>query len=131
MLYVIRHRRKVCVFSGSIHWKFAFILWLLFVGMSNVWINPIPFLIGSLFPDADHKKAPIGRLFPLWLIFKHRGFTHTLVGLVVFSLPIGIWYNWKWAATFAVGYLLHLAMDSSTPMGIKWIRGHKRRKRYV
>lgn len=99
------------------------------VGVNNVWFNPIPFLIGSVFADCDHKQAPMGRLFPVWLVCNHRGFTHTVWGLALFSLPIGIFYSWKWCLIFACGYFLHLVMDSSTPMGIKWIRGHKRRKK--
>jgi membrane-bound metal-dependent hydrolase YbcI (DUF457 family) len=119
----------VCVFSGKIHWQFTFIIWLMICVPNNIWLNPIPLLIGSLFPDTDCKSAPIGRFIPLWLIWNHRGFTHTLPALVLFSLPIGIWYSWKWSALFACGYLLHLAMDSSTPMGVKWIGGHKKRKK--
>jgi membrane-bound metal-dependent hydrolase YbcI (DUF457 family) len=101
------------------------------VCFQDVFINPIPFLIGSVFPDADHPKAPMGRILPLHWFFNHRGFTHTLGGMVVFSLPIGIFYSWKWAGLFALGYLLHLAMDDGTPMRVKWIRGHKRRRRKV
>lgn len=120
----------VCVFSGSIHWKFTFIIWLLIIAMGDhLWLNPIPLLIGSLFPDTDCKSAPIGKFLPLWLLFNHRGFTHSLPALVLFSLPIGMFYDWKWSALFACGYLLHLAMDSSTPMGVKWLHGHRRKKR--
>jgi membrane-bound metal-dependent hydrolase YbcI (DUF457 family) len=93
--------------------------------------NPIPFLIGSVFPDCDHRKAPMGRILPMWIFFNHRGFTHTITSLVLFSLPIGIFYKWEWAGLFALGYLLHLAMDDSTPMRIKWWKGHKRRRRKV
>jgi membrane-bound metal-dependent hydrolase YbcI (DUF457 family) len=104
-------------------------MWVLFQGVcfQDVWLNPIPFLIGSVFPDADHKHAPMGRLIPLWLLFNHRGFTHSIPALVIFSAPIGMFYSWKWCALFACGYLLHLAMDDSTPMRVKWLRGHKKR----
>ena len=115
-------------FSGKIHFQFALILWILIqMGVDHVFLNPIPFLIGSVFPDCDHRQAPMGRLFPLWLCFNHRGFTHTLPAIALFSLPVGIFISWKWAALFACGYLLHLLMDSSTPMGIKWLHGHKRK----
>jgi membrane-bound metal-dependent hydrolase YbcI (DUF457 family) len=63
------------------------------VCFQDVFINPIPFLIGSVFPDSDHPKAPMGRILPLHWFFNHRGFTHTLGGMVVFSLPIGIFYK--------------------------------------
>lgn len=100
------------------------------MGIDDVFLNPIPFLIGSVFPDCDHRKAPMGRIIPLWLFFNHRGFTHSLVALVLFSLPIGIFYSWKWCLLFAAGYLLHLAMDDSTPMRVKWLLGHKRKRAY-
>jgi membrane-bound metal-dependent hydrolase YbcI (DUF457 family) len=120
----------VCAFSGKLHFQFSFIVWLLIqVGVDHVFLNPIPFLIASVFPDCDIRTSPMGRVLPLWLIFNHRGFTHTLGGLLVFSLPIGIFYSWKWCFLFAGGYFLHLMMDSGTPMGVKWIKGHKRRKR--
>lgn len=98
------------------------------VGVNNFWFNPIPFLIGSIFPDCDHRKAPMGRLLPLWLVFNHRGFTHTCWGLVGFSALVGC-YNLNWGIIFMAGYFLHLVMDSGTPMGIKWIVGHKKRPR--
>jgi len=101
------------------------------VCFEGTFFNPIPFLIGSIFPDADHRHAPMGKIIPLWLVFNHRGFTHSLPALAIFSLPLGIWYSWEWAILFALGYLLHLAMDDSTPMRVKWMTGHKRRKRYV
>jgi membrane-bound metal-dependent hydrolase YbcI (DUF457 family) len=120
----------VFVFSGRIHWQFAFIVWILIqVGVDDVFLNPIPWLIGSVFPDSDHKRAPMGRLIPLWIMFNHRGFTHTIPALVLFSLPIGIWYSWKWALLFGCGYFIHLMMDSGTPMGIKWFSGHKRKQK--
>ena len=119
-------------FSGKIHFQFALILYVMFqlICFQDTFLNPIPFLIGSVFPDCDHPKAPIGRICPMWLFFNHRGFTHTLPAIAVFSLPIGIWYDWKWCMLFALGYLLHLAMDDSTPMRVKWWKGHKRRKAY-
>jgi membrane-bound metal-dependent hydrolase YbcI (DUF457 family) len=119
-------------FSSKIHWGFTLIVWCMIqVQVNDVFLNPIPLLIGSLFPDTDIKYSKLGKFIPLWLLFNHRGFTHTLPAMVLFSLPIGMFYSWKWCALFACGYLLHLAMDSSTPMGIKWITGHKRRKTYA
>lgn len=115
--------------SGRVHVGFAFLLWILIqTGVEQThayFINPVPFLIGSLFPDCDHRKAPMGKILPLWLFFKHRGFTHSLVSLVVFTSPLVIWGKYEWAITFALGYLLHLAMDDSTPMRVRWLVGHR------
>jgi membrane-bound metal-dependent hydrolase YbcI (DUF457 family) len=112
----------VCVFSGSIHWKFALIVWIfLQLGVDgSVFLNPIPFLVASIFPDCDHKRAPMGRILPLWLFFKHRGFTHSLYALVLCSCLVSL-YDLKWGLLFAGGYFLHLMMDSGTPMGVNWL----------
>jgi membrane-bound metal-dependent hydrolase YbcI (DUF457 family) len=114
-------------FNGKIHWGFAFIIWVLIQCQVDVFLNPIPFLIGSQFPDTDIKYSKLGKIIPLWLFFNHRGFIHSIPAMILFALPIGIWYSWKWCILFSLGYLLHLAMDDSTPMGIKWMTGHKKR----
>ena len=120
-------RRDVVAFSGRIHVGFAVIIWVMIqMGVDRVFLNPIPFLIGSVLPDCDHRHAPMGKILPLWLVFNHRGFTHTIPAVILFSAPIAYW-NLKWGMLFAAGYLLHLLMDSSTPMGIKWWKGHKKR----
>lgn len=115
-------------FNGKIHWGFALFLWVLIQQGVPHFLNPIPFLIGSVFPDCDHRRAPMGRIFPMWLFFKHRGFTHSLQGLIIFSTPVMMW-NLKWGVIFGAGYLLHLAMDSGTPSGVKWIFKRKKVKR--
>lgn len=116
----------VCVFSGKIHWNFALLVWLLIQIQIPDWINPIPFLIGSIFPDADIRKSLIGKFIPLWIWFKHRTFIHSLQSAVLFSIPVTLFY-WKWGVLFFLGYLFHMMMDSGTPMGIVWI--YKKRKR--
>jgi membrane-bound metal-dependent hydrolase YbcI (DUF457 family) len=117
-----------CVFSGKIHYSFALIIWLLLVLIPD---NPpplklIPFLIGSVFPDADHRKAPMGRILPLWLFFKHRGFTHTIWGLIFFGSILSLFTSMYWTISFSLGFLLHLMMDSSTPMGVNWLGKKKK-----
>jgi inner membrane protein len=86
---------------------------------------PIHFILcgalGGLWPDTDTKKSIMGRLFPLWLICKHRGFTHSLLGLFIFTFVIaGIECNIETVVCFAVGYFSHLILDWTTPMGIPW-----------
>jgi membrane-bound metal-dependent hydrolase YbcI (DUF457 family) len=110
----------VIVWSGKMHVQFNFLIWVMVqVGVNDMFLNPIPFLLGSLCPDADHRKAPMGKILPLWLAFRHRGFTHTIWGLFLFSSLVGL-YDLKWGILFGCGYLLHLLEDSSTPMGINW-----------
>jgi membrane-bound metal-dependent hydrolase YbcI (DUF457 family) len=122
-------KEGVC-FSGKIHFQFALIIWFLiqFIGVQDVFLNPIPFLIGSVFPDCDHKSAPMGRILPMWLLFNHRGFTHSSSctgyyfhpNRYVLLVGSGVCY-------LLAGYLLHLAMDDGTPMRVKWLYGHKKR----
>lgn len=119
-------------FKGKVHWGFALALYLFLIVNDprlDHYLNPILVVIGSLFPDADHKHAPAGKIFPLWLVFTHRGFTHTIWGLVIFSGVVSIFNN-AWAASFAFGYLTHLLLDSLTPSGVHWL-GKKKAHRKV
>ncbi len=44
-------------------------------------------LLGSLLPDIDHPKSMLGRFNLFAGLMTHRGFSHTIVGCIVFSLP--------------------------------------------
>ncbi len=46
------------------------------------------------------------------------------MGIISFSVPISLFFDWNIGGLFAAGYFLHLIMDDCTPMGIKWFRGH-------
>lgn len=77
--------------------------------------------VGSLLPDADYPKAPVGRIIPLWIFFKHRTYTHSIffmlfVGVIGLIFHINIWLT----AGLLLGILSHLLLDSTTPMGIRW-----------
>lgn len=95
-------------------------IWVILVGMGNFWLNPIPLLIASTLPDADHKRAPMGRFIPMWLIWKHRTFTHTVWAMILFSLPF-FSLKFQYGISFVIGYFLHLVLDSGTPSGIRWL----------
>lgn len=114
-------------FSGKMHFNFALIVWILIQCQIDDWVNPIPFLIGSVFPDCDHRHAPMGRILPMWLLCKHRGFTHSLQGALIFTLPI-MYFNFKWGCIYVAGYLLHIAMDAGTPSGIRWVWKPRKKK---
>lgn len=78
-------------------------------------------LFGSLFPDIDSPNSLLGRwVFPLAVVTKHRGFMHSLLGMVVFSLPI-ILFSFIHGLVFAVSYLSHLICDSTTKSGVKFL----------
>lgn len=113
-------RRDVVAFSGRIHFGFAVIVWVMIqMGVDRVFLNPIPLLFATLLPDSDHPRSPIGRFIPLWLIWKHRTFTHTIWAMILFSIPFFI-YSFKWGCMFCLGYFLHLTLDSGTYTSIKW-----------
>lgn len=73
---------------------------------------------GSLLPDVDTPQSFIRRFIPFPFRMKHRGHTHSLVGLLVFSLmiiPFGV-NN----ATLGLicGYMSHILADSLTIYGV-------------
>lgn len=84
--------------------------------------------VGGLAPDLDHPGSKLGRKLlplsiPIWLLFGHRGGTHSLIATTAFlMLAAGLsWFNpvigW-WAAGFGIGYGVHLICDSMTRSGI-------------
>lgn len=78
--------------------------------------------IGALLPDADHPEAPVGRVIPLWIFFKHRTYTHSLVFMIAVAL-IGIILklNIFLVIGILIGILTHLVLDSTTYTGVKWL----------
>ena len=81
---------------------------LLFIGAAG---------IGALLPDVDTKKSFIRKFIPFFFPLKHRGHTHSIVGLLIFSLiiiPCGI----NSITTGLIwGYLSHILADSFTITG--------------
>lgn len=116
-----RYGEGAIAWNGYQHALFGGLLWWVLHDMHfGVAFYLLPMILGAVFPDADHPKAPAGRMIPLWLVFKHRTFTHTLWGLLLFS---GFWcllFGISGAISFATGYLTHLLTDALTPMGIRW-----------
>lgn len=110
----------MCVFKGSIHWRFAFLVWVLIQCQIDIWLNPLPLLFATLLPDADIKYSLIGRFIPLWVFWKHRTFTHTIWAMMLFSLPF-FSVSLIWGIMFLSGYFLHLVMDSGTKMSVNWL----------
>ncbi|AYA40468.1 metal-dependent hydrolase [Xenorhabdus nematophila] len=116
------------------------------------WLHMLPgVLLASLLPDIDHPSSTLGRLFrfisiPIAKLCGHRGFTHSLlaliVGMTLFQTEIPS--NWPIPTDFihamVVGYISHLIADMLTPAGIPllWplrtrfcipiIRGKERKK---
>lgn len=98
--------------------------------------------LGSLMPDIDHPGSKIGRKAKVTskIVSKtmgHRGWTHTLLALVL--IIGGLFYVLRfitayqalygyWALGFSIGYLSHLILDAFTVQGIPAFKpfSHKR-----
>lgn len=120
-------RKRVVAPNGKAHVLIGCSIWY-FIHPSFD-LTFVSVVIGSLLPDADHPKAPAGRILPLWLFFKHRKFTHTLYGLALFSILYFSLLGIEWVYPFIVGYVSHLIADSTTPMGVKWLGNRGKKKK--
>ncbi|MFH0808258.1 MAG: metal-dependent hydrolase [archaeon] len=84
-------------------------------------------LLGSVFVDVDSCSSRVGRKvwFLSWFL-RHRGFFHSLIGALGFSLIVGVFSLWG-GFGFFVGYISHLFLDSFTRMGLKmfWPSGFR------
>jgi membrane-bound metal-dependent hydrolase YbcI (DUF457 family) len=85
-------------------------------------------LIGCLLafslPDIDHENSKISRKLPIisWfttLMCKHRGITHSIVGLSIpFMIAVYLPFGMELAYGIVIGYVSHLFGDMCTPRGI-------------
>jgi inner membrane protein len=98
-------------------------------------------LIGGITPDIDQPTAPLWRNLPVGKFFGrlfdrlaggHRFLTHSIIGLVLFSLLVRLLLTFLspvmhgtntglvwWA--FMIGMVSHLVMDSFTKEGVPWL----------
>ena len=87
---------------------------------------------GAILPDIDSPKSYINRKYLLGigkgvsLFSKHRGFWHSIYGLliclVLSIIAIGLLQAPViFAFALPLGYFLHLAADSLNVSGIKWL----------
>lgn len=86
-------------------------------------------IFGALIPDIDHinsrignKLKPISKLIKL-LGVKHRGITHSLLGIIIFSFLIKklFYLNWisqGWYYSLLLGYISHLIADMFNSTGL-------------
>ncbi|WP_157670887.1 metal-dependent hydrolase [Chitinibacter sp. FCG-7] len=79
----------------------------------------------GLLPDLDHPKSTFGRIvpyisIPLAAVFGHRGFTHSILMVVVMVyLLLADHQNHNWPVLpLVVGYLSHIIGDMLTPSGV-------------
>jgi inner membrane protein len=125
------------------------------VGANAAWISvlfnaPVEYTIGlailagfaALFPDidGDHAKihsVGIGKFTPLAIFkggFKHRGFFHSLLAVVILLVALLIWvpeYKLLIALVVATGYASHLILDGITKSGIRLLFPLKKKYRLL
>ncbi len=101
--------------------------------------------IGALIPDIDIKGSAISKAGGLMKAIsslvsrttKHRGFTHTILFIVLFSvLPGVLWvagvpHGESMTAGAALGMLSHLVLDTLNPTGIMWLYPFTKKKYHV
>jgi len=112
---------------ANTHLAFGLLLGILFkpiVSPANTWLYYGIVLFAALLPDLDHNGAILNRIFRITkvfpLLFKHRGFFHSVWPAVILAAVV-----WPWSRTVAlamlIGYGSHLLIDSVTRMGVNWL----------
>ena len=88
--------------------------------------------LGSLLPDLDHPSSMLGRRISGASILglKHRGWMHSLVGLVIFA-TISAAINPKFVSAITLGYFLHLLADTLNPSGIAWFYPFSKKRIHI
>ncbi|MCK8826439.1 metal-dependent hydrolase [Natroniella acetigena] len=104
------------------------LLYMLLVGLND----PLPLIVAwfaALIPDLDHPKSWLSRRVPILpklisSLCKHRGFTHSLLGLFLFTLIFFLitrnYLSIDYTIYFAIGYFSHLLADSLTVSGVNF-----------
>ena len=114
------------------HLAFSLFIGLILIKILNI-KNQILFLIlllfFAIFPDIDEKTSKISKKikflsYPINLIFRHRGFFHTIyLPLILFLLFFIV--NKILGVAILAGYLSHLFLDSLTKSGIRAFKPFK------
>ena len=92
-------------------------------------------LTSAIFLDIDEENSFIGRRTrPLSniinIIFKHRGFIHSLLFISLISILIWTFYE-NYYIPFLIGTLSHLFLDSLTVSGVRLFYPLKFRTRFI
>ncbi len=117
------------------HILFALFFYLLFIKIFSIDFSIIFTLVlcfGAILPDLDSPKSYVNRKYlfgagkGIAAFSKHRGFWHSVFGLLIFLiLSIIVVYFIKAPLIFSIalpiGYFMHLAADSFNVSGIKWL----------
>ena len=101
------------------HLAVSLFVLLLLLPKYGGWAFIVFFLLGTIMPDIDTSTSFIGKRFRAfgWL-FLHRGIFHTIWMPLLLSLII-MFADREVAGAFALGYGLHLLLDSFNHAGIR------------
>lgn len=110
------------------HMPFAMASWWLFGFLSGVPVtgyNSLAAAFGGLLPDIDHPESVVGRRVrflsvPIASVFGHRGFTHSLlavvlVGVLAFQFTL---HGQSLLLPVCIGYLSHILGDALSASGV-------------
>jgi len=111
------------------------IFYIIIIKISSLefsWIFTFILCFGAILPDMDSPKSYVNRKYlfgfgkGIATFSKHRGFWHSIFGLLIFIvISFVVVYFIKQPIIFGFalpfGYFLHLAADSLNVSGIKWL----------
>ncbi|QJC28446.1 metal-dependent hydrolase [Enterobacteriaceae endosymbiont of Plateumaris consimilis] len=101
------------------------------------WWHIIPAsIITCLLPDIDHPKSFLGNKIKIFSyiiskIFGHRGFTHSLLSLIIIIIFLN-YYSFNIIPIdikigFIIGYSSHICSDMLTPYGVPLLWPYKKK----
>lgn len=80
---------------------------------------PVGFFF-ALLCDVDEKKSLLGRYLPYGWFFKHRGFFHSSLFVLLSTVTVFLLTNATIALIAFLAMLSHIFLDSITKQGIKF-----------
>lgn len=115
--------------TAPTHSTFGILSVSFLASLANIVLSPLALsfaALGAMLPDIDTTASAIGRIcFPISLIierkFGHRTITHSLLGVVIFSIvfiPLLFLRNKQFFLCLVLGYLSHLILDAVNKTGV-------------
>jgi inner membrane protein len=109
------------------HLAFSLLIGLILIkslGVKNQILFLILLLFFSAFPDIDERRSKISKKlkflsYPVGLIFKHRGFFHTIYFPLTLFILLFVINEKILGIAILAGYLSHLFLDCLTVSGVK------------
>jgi inner membrane protein len=83
-------------------------------------LNALAITIACVLPDIDKRGTTVSKkvILPFHILFKHRGFTHSIVGGSLFIFMMNLYDENLWMP-LVLGLLAHIIPDMLTSKGIK------------